>query len=139
MPTPEQLRQMAAWLAGTDIGLLELRTPHGTVRLGRNGSPAAEVVQLNEPTPDEGIAPGPAPTVVTASSVGAFLHAHPLHDAPVVRAGERVAAGQDLGLLQIGPLLLPVDAPVAGRVTLVHVETGRTVGYGTPLFELRVD
>lgn len=129
MPTPEQLRQMAEWLAGTDIGLLELRTPHGMVRLGRNGSPAGEVVQLNEP----------APTVVTASSVGAFLHAHPLHEAPVVRPGERVTAGQDLGLLQIGPLLLPVDAPVAGRVSLVHVETGRAVGYGTALFDLRAD
>jgi acetyl-CoA carboxylase biotin carboxyl carrier protein len=129
MPTPEQLRQMAAWLAGTDIGLLELRTPDGAVRLGRNGSPAA----------DESIAPDPAPTVVTASSVGAFLHAHPLHDAPVVRPGERVAAGQDLGLLRIGPLLLPVDAPVAGRVTLVHVETGHTVGYGTALFDLSAD
>jgi acetyl-CoA carboxylase biotin carboxyl carrier protein len=139
MPTPEQLRQMAAWLAGTDIGLLELRTPHGMVRLGRNGSPAGEVVQLNEPAPDERIAPEPAPTVVTASSVGAFLHAHPLHDAPVVRPGERVTAGQDLGLLQVGLLLLPVDAPVAGRVSLVHVETGRAVGYGTALFDLRPD
>jgi len=139
MPTPEQLRQMAAWLAGTDIGLLELRTPHGTVRLGRNGTPGGEVVQLNEPAPDEGIAPEPAPTIVTASSVGVFLHAHPLHDAPAVSPGERVAAGQDLGLLRIGPLLLPVDAPVAGRVTLVHVETGHSVGYGTALFDLRAD
>lgn len=130
---------MAAWLAGTDIGLLELRTPQGTVRLGRNGSPVGEVVQLNEPAREEGVAPDPAPTVVTAPSVGAFLHAHPLHDAPVVRPGERVAAGQDLGLLQIGPLLLPVDAPVAGRVSLVHMETGRTVDYGTALFDLRAD
>jgi len=139
MPTPEELRQMAAWLAGTDIGLLELRTPQGTVRLGRNGSTVGEVVQLNEPARDEGVAPDPASTVVTAPSVGAFLHAHPLHDAPVVRPGERVVAGQDLGLLQIGPLLLPVDAPVAGRVTLVRVEAGRTVGYGTALFDLRAD
>ncbi len=129
MPTAEQLRQMAAWLAGTDIGLLELRTPHGTVRLGRSGTPAGEV----------GIATDSASTVVTASSVGAFLHAHPLHDAPVVRPGERVAAGQDLGLLQIGPLLLPIEAPVAGQVTHVRVEPGRTVGYGTALFDLRAD
>src|SRR5436190_15533967 len=104
MPTAEQLRQMAAWLAGTDIGLLELRTPHGTVRLGRNGTPAGEIVQLNQPARDEEAGPGPAPAVATAPSVGVFLHAHPLHDALMVRPGERVAAGQDLGLLQIGPL-----------------------------------
>jgi acetyl-CoA carboxylase biotin carboxyl carrier protein len=139
MPTAEQLQQMAAWLAGTDIGLLELRTPNGTLRLGRNGLPADERVPLDGPASDEGMAPDPAPTVVTASSVGVFLQAHPLHDAPAVRPGDRVAAGQALGLLQVGPLLLPVDAPVAGQVAQVRAETGGTVGYGTALFELRAD
>ena len=33
-----QSRQLAAWLAGTDIGLLELRTPDGVLRLGRDGA-----------------------------------------------------------------------------------------------------
>lgn len=130
---------MAAWLAGTEIGLLELRTPNGSVRLSRNGSVADEIVQPDEPARDEAIAPDPAPTVATAASVGVFLHAHPLHDAPAVRPGDRVAAGQALGLLQVGPLLLPVEAPAAGQLTQVRVETGGTVGYGTPLFELRTD
>ena len=135
MPTAEQLQQMAAWLAGTDIGLLELRTPRGTVRLGRNGGAASEIVRLH------GTANGddPAPIVAASAEVGVFLHTHPLRDAPVVRLGARVAAGQALGLLQIGPLLLPVSAPVAGRVAAVRVETGRVVGYGTTLFELQAD
>jgi acetyl-CoA carboxylase biotin carboxyl carrier protein len=68
-----------------------------------------------------------------------FLHAHPLHDAPVVPLGERVAVEQHLGLLQIGPLLLSVNAPLAGQVTAVRVDTGHPVGYGAALFELRAD
>jgi acetyl-CoA carboxylase biotin carboxyl carrier protein len=133
MRTPDQLQQLAAWLAATDIGLLELRTPEGTLRLGRKGASSGEIVQLD--AADDGTAAAPA--VATASSVGQFLHRHPLHAAPLVRIGERVPAGQLLGLLQIGPLLLPVHAPLAGVVAAMRVAAGQAVGYGTALVELQ--
>ena len=133
MRTPEQLQQLATWLAATDIGLLELRTPEGTLRLGRNGASVGEIVQLD--AGDDGTAAAPA--VAAASSVGLFLHSHPLHAAPLVRIGERVPAGQLLGLLQIGPLLLPVHAPRDGVVAAMRVVAGQAVGYGTALVELQ--
>ena len=34
----DQIRQLAAWLAATDIGLLELRTPQGHIRLRRDAA-----------------------------------------------------------------------------------------------------
>jgi acetyl-CoA carboxylase biotin carboxyl carrier protein len=119
--------QLAAWLAGTDIGLLELRTPQGTLRLGRQGD---DIVQLPaEVTEAETVS-------VHAPSVGVFLHSHPLAAAPLARIGERVDAGRAVGLLQIGPLLLPVTAPQAGIVDSIHAADGLHVGYGTPLVEL---
>lgn len=135
MKTAEQLQQLAAWLAATDIGLLELRMPDGTVRLGRNGAAPAEIVTLD----DVDAIPAAATTTasVRASAVGVFLHGHPLHAAPLLRVGERVASGQPVGLLRIGPLLLPVPAPQDGVVLAVLVPDGRAVGYGTPLVELR--
>ncbi len=134
MKTSEQLQQLAAWLAGTDIGLLELRMPDGVVRLGRNRAAPHEIVQLD--ADDGGAAPVAPTATATASSVGVFLHGHPLNAAPLVRVGERVAAGQPTGLLQIGPLLLPVLAPKDGVVAAVFVAHGHSVGYGTPLVEL---
>jgi acetyl-CoA carboxylase biotin carboxyl carrier protein len=119
--------QLAAWLAGTDIGLLELRTPQGTLRLGRQGD---DVVVL----PEEALET--EALVVHAPSLGVFLHSHPLATAPLVRAGQRVAAGQTLGLLKIGPLLLPVTAPQPGIVEGICADDATAVGYGTPLFEL---
>lgn len=137
MPTADELKQMAEWLADTDIGLLELRTPTGSVRLGREPAPGSAIVQLEDDA-QQGEA-ALAQTIASAPSVGVFLHAHPLRDTPVVRVGERVKAGQGLGLLRIGPLLLPVTAPAAGQVTGVREESGAAVGYGAALFELRVD
>jgi acetyl-CoA carboxylase biotin carboxyl carrier protein len=119
--------QLAAWLAGTDIGLLELRTPQGTLRLGRQGD---DIVEL----PAEVLE---AETVsVHAPSVGVFLHSHPLAATPLARIGERVDAGRAVGLLKIGPLLLPVTALQAGIVDSIHAADGLSVGYGTPLVEL---
>jgi acetyl-CoA carboxylase biotin carboxyl carrier protein len=65
-----------------------------------------------------------------------FLHCHPLAATPLARIGERVGAGQTVGLLQIGPLLLPVTAPQAGIVDSIHAADGLPVGYGAPLVEL---
>jgi acetyl-CoA carboxylase biotin carboxyl carrier protein len=121
--------QLAAWLAGTDIGLLELRTPQGTLRLGRQGN---DIVEL----PAEVTEAETELMSVHAPSVGAFLHSHPLAAAPLVRIGQRVEAGQTVGLLKIGPLLLPLTAPQAGIVDGVHAADGLTVGYGAPLVDL---
>jgi acetyl-CoA carboxylase biotin carboxyl carrier protein len=119
--------QLAAWLAGTDIGLLELRTPHGTLRLCRQGD---EIIEL----PDEEAEP--ELLTIHAPSLGVFLHSHPLAAAPLVRIGEHVEAGQAVGLLKIGPLLLPVTAPRAGIVDGIRAADGLAVGYGTPLVDL---
>ena len=124
-----QASQFAAWLADTDIGLLELRTPQGTLRLGRQGD---DIVEL----PAEVAGAKSEVVSVHALSVGVFLHSHPLATAPPVRAGERVEAGQTVGLLKIGPLLLPVTAPKAGIVEGIHVANDVAIGYGTPLVDL---
>ena len=41
--------------------------------------------------------------------------------------------------MQVGPLLLPVQAPRAGVPIAFLVPEGRAVGWGTPLVELQAD
>lgn len=128
----ERVAQLSAWLANTDIGLLELRTPQGILRLGRQGDDIVEL-PMEEEEEEEREA---EPVTVKASSVGLFLHTHPVATEPLARIGQRVDAGQLIGLLNIGPLLLPVSAPQAGIVDARHVESGIAVGYGAPLIDL---
>lgn len=123
----ERVAQLSAWLANTDIGLLELRTPQGILRLGRQGDDIVELPMEEDEA---------EPVTVKASSVGLFLHTHPVATEPLARIGQRVDAGQLIGLLNIGPLLLPVSAPQAGIVDALHVEGGIAVGYGAPLIDL---
>jgi len=128
----DDVRQLSAWLSATDIDLLELDGPGEHLCLRRDG---AQVVAVAEAVAPEGLAP---PSVVTAPSVGVFLHAHPLRGEPLASPGSQTRAGQVLGLLQIGALLLPVTAPQGGVVQGMLVAQGTTVGYGTPLVELRL-
>lgn len=114
---------IAALLEGTDIAELELTGPGCHLLLRREAGRVATVaavatLSLGAPTP------------------GRFLHRHPLHDLPLAVPGMAVAAGQVLGLLRIGALLLPVAAPRPGRFAGYRAADGATVGYGTPLLDL---
>jgi acetyl-CoA carboxylase biotin carboxyl carrier protein len=67
-----------------------------------------------------------------------FRHSHPLHTAPLVWPGADVRAGQPLGLLQIGALLLPVTAPKDATLVTMLIADGESVGYATALIELEL-
>jgi acetyl-CoA carboxylase biotin carboxyl carrier protein len=134
---PENLSaRLSAWLAATDIDALELSGPGVHLRLRRE---AGQVRALGpaEPLGAAAAATAPLPTrTVTAPAVGIFQHAHPMHVAPLASPGSAVKAGQALGLLRIGLLLIPVPAPCDG-IVIDHVcADGAVVGYGTPLVHL---
>lgn len=129
----DRVDQLCAWLARTDIGFLELKSPTQTLRLLHEGTAVAvqavdgaDTMRQQQPA-----------LVVRASAPGAFLCRHPLRERAIIAIGEEIHAGDPLGFLQVGPLLLPVRAPVTGTVTDVLAQHGRIVGYGVPLFELQ--
>lgn len=143
MDAAQRIRQLGDWLAGTDIAVLELSTPDTRIRLDRGTaasptSPARAAAPAVATTATTGAdrAPRPAGQVVKAQSVGVFLDTHPLAAGPLAPVGARVAAGQVLGLLRIGALLLPVTAPADAVVARVLATPGEAVGYGTALFDL---
>ncbi len=128
--------QLAAWLADTDIGALELRGPGVHVCLRQAGGR----VEALSPAGFEALCAAAGPRMATvqvrASAVGLFLHAHPLHEAPLAAPDTRVAAGQVIGLLRVGMLLLPVAAPQAGIMAGYAAATGARVEYGSHLADL---
>lgn len=125
------VRQLGRSLAGTDIALLELRAPDGQVLLWRNDVSAVEADAAEAaPTPTKATRPA-----AKAQSVGIFLDRHPLRASPFVRPGDAVVAGQLVGLLQVGALLLSVTAPAEGVVGTRRVAPGEAVGFGTELID----
>ncbi|HSV81553.1 MAG TPA: acetyl-CoA carboxylase biotin carboxyl carrier protein subunit [Ramlibacter sp.] len=127
----DDVEQLSAWLSVTGIDLLELHGPGEHLCLRRSAAGIESVAGNAAPDGLEALA------VATAASVGVFLHGHPLRGEPLASAGTVVRAGQVLGLLRVGALLLPVVAPRGGIVAGMLVADGTAVGYGTPLVELQ--
>jgi len=139
MKTPQEIRQIAAWMSAAGLGALELRTPDERILLGKGGEPVAP-----RATPDVARRPPPGPhasaagtTTVRAPSLGIFLRGHPGRATALAEPGMRVSKGQPVALLQIGPLLLPVPAPADGRLLAPRAAEGDAVGYGEPLFDFQ--
>lgn len=130
LPDAHLMAQIEQWLSKTDIAGLELRGPGMELALYNRGGACHRVpVDTLERTGDSLVA-------VCAGSVGVFLHRHPLHGQALARTGQHLQAGQMIGLLQIGILLLPVTAPQEGTFIRYRVPEGTTVGYGTALADL---
>lgn len=131
----DDLNDLSTWMSEAGIDELELTAPSFRLRLSGGGVQAHDDL-----TGDRQSATSSgqmrSSDIITASTVGIFLHRHPLHEAALASEGTPVRAGQALALLRIGPLLIPVIAPRDGIVgaTLVAHETA--VGFGTGLVEL---
>lgn len=130
----DQLRDLTAWMDQAGIDELELVGPSFRLRLGGSGQQT-----LDHPAfaLDRDAAPESKPSrqIVAAPTVGLFLHRHPLHATMLAPEGARVQTGQALGLLRIGPLLVPVIAPGDGIVGAMLVAHETLVGFGTGLVE----
>lgn len=133
-------RQIASWLAATDIEHFEIDEPGLHVRMSRGASgdqweadPAGNSPASVAPTP---FALAATTVVANAPCAGVFLDRHPLRAAPLARPGERVRAGDVIGLLKLGQVLAPVLAPVGGVMVGARCAPGDLVGYGAPLMEI---
>ena len=131
----DQLEKLSEWMAEAGIDELELTGPSFRLRLNGD-SLRAHSDQADELQRDTDARQRPGSEVVAASTVGLFLHRHPLHETELAPEGTPVRAGQTLGLLRIGPLLVPVIAPRDGIVGTKLVAHETVVGFGTGLVEL---
>ena len=125
MNPADRIYSLADLLDGTSIVSLTLTGQGETITLRRDGAAT--------PTPATVEA---APTLsIRSPSVGIFRTHHPMKSEPLAEPGRAVAAGDVVGLIQIGSLYVHVPAPAAGTVTASIAADGAVVGYGAPLTE----
>jgi biotin carboxyl carrier protein len=72
---------------------------------------------------------------IVAPMAGVFCSDHPASAAPPLALPFEVEAGEPLGFIRIGPILLPVKAETPGVLIRRIAGNGSIVGYGDPLFE----
>jgi predicted deacylase len=125
-----ELRELLQMLDGSDVEELELHVGGTRLYFRREPGPsAAPPPSADSPDSGDGTA------FVVAKRVG-FFH-HQSDRVGPLKPGDRVAAGQTIGVIDSLNVPISVQAPSDGAIEEVLVEEGQPVEYGQPLFVIR--
>ena len=76
-------------------------------------------------------------TAVTSPIVGVFYGASGPEAEPFVKIGDRIEAGQVIGIVEAMKLMNEVESDVSGIVTEICIQNGESVEYGQPLIRVQ--
>lgn len=140
-PLEAACRSVARLVGATPGPVRRVRVQHADVVVEVEW-PEAAAVAVAGPTAAE----PPAPAVeddddagihyIRASLVATLYHAPEPGAEPFVREGDRVAAGQQVAILEAMKMMIPVEADRAGEVVKVLVPDGTPVEYGERLIAI---
>jgi acetyl-CoA carboxylase biotin carboxyl carrier protein len=143
-------------LSGVDRQPSALRIRAGDVLVelewGGEPAPAAEASQVTAAVQAVTVTAGaaaavghvPAPAAPTgdgfvdvcAGTVGTFYRAAEPGTAPFVTEGDQVRRGQQVAIIEVMKLMIPVEAERDGKIIAVHVADGTSVEYGDRLLTI---
>lgn len=151
-PTPERVAEMVRALSTvmqqSNVSELDLSLGALSVRLRRPalGSAAeqsplisADAGGASRPEDDRDHNPGPVNAsehVITAPMIGTFYTAPTPGSPPYIAAGDEVAAGQTIGIIEAMKIMNEIVADRSGVVTAILAKNGEPVEYGSPLATL---
>ena len=139
-PSPERVaelvRSLASVMRQSDVTELDLDLGALSVRLRR---PTRHTAQANDLTSESGGLPQESNEldhVITAPMIGTFYASPTPGAAAFVSAGDHVAVGQTIGIIEAMKIMNEIAADRAGVVEAVYVGNGQPVEYGSPLMLL---
>jgi len=158
----KELKELIEFLIEKDIAEFELERGDVKVRIKRAGeathevpdsrlyavpaapAPLGEVVKPTPPAAADapaGAAPPAEPPeelhIVRSPIVGTFYEAPSPGAPPFVKAGDIVAVGQVLCIVEAMKLMNEIESDVAGEVVKRLVTNGQPIEYGQELFQVR--
>ncbi|HEX5125055.1 MAG TPA: acetyl-CoA carboxylase biotin carboxyl carrier protein [Rhodanobacteraceae bacterium] len=149
-----KIKKLIDLLEESNLAELEIKEGEETVRLSRipkgmvTTMPAVAPAPAHHPirTEPPAAAPAAAPSapaaektmpdghVVTAPMVGTFYASQNPESPPFVKIGQKVKAGDTLGIIEAMKMFNQIEADVAGTVVAVLVTNGQPVEFDEPMF-----
>jgi acetyl-CoA carboxylase biotin carboxyl carrier protein len=156
----KELKELIDFLIEKDISEFELERGDVKVRIKRGADQAAPVITHTvaqmpmAAAPVQPAAPMYATTQASPVAAPAAAAAEDLHivkspivgtyyespapgSLPFVKAGDQVATGQVLCIIEAMKLMNEIESDASGEIVKVLVNNGQPVEYGQPLFSIR--
>ena len=112
-----------------EYGMVSCDVPLGGGQIKLDLAPQKTVAMVHPATPAE-------PIVLTVDALSPEMG---IFSEAVVEEGLHVSQNSILGFVDVGPLRLALEAPVAGTVLLCLVPVSSVVGYHQPVFRIQPD
>ncbi|GCE82412.1 biotin/lipoyl-containing protein [Komagataeibacter diospyri] len=138
LPEPEQIVQMATWLAQAGLDSLELTNEAAGLKLRIRAEQVATILPTAQAAAQQADV-GAGDVAVKTPYFGHLCLTHPSSDTPFAPVGTKVVQGEVVALLTLDSLQVQVTAPVAGTVVDIVGQPGALVGYGATVMQIRPD
>lgn len=137
-----QIRELIELMEEKDLANLELGNDDSYVHLTRNV--AVQTVAVPQAVISSDSTPAVAPTpktpsgkVETSPMVGVFYSAPSPNDPPFVKVGQKVEAGDQLGIIEAMKIMNPLEATQSGIIEEILVSNADVVQFGQPVIRYK--
>lgn len=137
----QQIRELIDLMEEKDLASLEYGKDDDYIHLTRNV--AVQTVAVAQPVATNASAPAaPAPKtpsgkIETAPMVGVFYSAPSPNDPPFVKVGQKVEAGDQLGIIEAMKIMNPLEATQSGIIEEILVSNADVVQFGQPVIRYK--
>lgn len=130
-----KIKKLIDLMIESDLQALEVKEGDQSISLTRRTPVlAATLPMLPEPTPQVKTQRG---AIETSPMVGVFYAAPNPGEAPFIKLGQTVQAGDTLGIIEAMKIMNPIEATQSGVIDEILVKNADVVQYGQPLFRFR--
>lgn len=135
----EKIRTLIALMEESELVNLEVSSDDEHISLTRHYDAPAPTMMAAPATSAAPIAAEAAPAAVKAGSVetspmvGVYYSAPSPNDPPFIKVGQKVQAGDTLGIIEAMKIMNPLEATQSGVIDEILVNNSEVVQFGQPV------
>ncbi|MBO1531081.1 acetyl-CoA carboxylase biotin carboxyl carrier protein [Psychrobacter sp. F1192] len=138
----EKIRTLIALMEENELVNLEVSSDDEHISLTRHYDAPAPTVMAAPAAAPASAAPAAkaaakAGSVETAPMVGVFYSAPSPNDPPYVKVGQKVQAGDTLGIIEAMKIMNPLEATQSGVIDEILVDNSEVVQFGQPVIRYK--
>lgn len=137
----KKIRELVDLMEEKDLLNLEYGHDDKYISLTRNTAvhtvAVPQVAPVATPAPPPASATTPSGKLETSPMVGVFYSAPSPNDPPFVKVGQKVEAGDTLGIIEAMKIMNPLEATQSGIIEEILVNNAEVVEFGQPVIRYK--